>query len=62
MALSQTKAGGDVADINVQEAVPVHVAEIAPHALKRIAAQHARLRIGEPPVAFQDSKFKLARR
>ena len=61
VTFGQAKFGGDVAHIDVRDAVPIDVPKIHAHPFERVEAQHARLGIGKPAAAFQDREFQMAR-
>src|SRR6185503_18183473 len=51
---------GDVADVNVGNAVIIQVSEIHPHAFERVASKHVGFRRREASLAFQQSKPNLS--
>src|SRR3989442_474085 len=51
MALLQGVIGGDVTHDDVEQSVPVEVAERDPHSFERVVSQHLRRRSEEIPAA-----------
>ena len=60
MALLQGELGGDVADEDVEDAVAVQVAEVDPHALERVAADHLGVGRGQRLLPLQQGEPELA--
>src|SRR3954468_8037783 len=61
MTLCEAEFRGDVAHINVRDAVSVDVSEITSHPLEGIVSEHARFGCGEMSASFQFRKFQVAR-
>src|SRR6185369_16035699 len=61
MALGQSKPRCNIADINVENAVAIDIAEIHAHPLERIVPEHAGFRIGEVPAALQHGELEMSR-
>ena len=59
MAFSEAKSCGDIAHIDIEQTVPIHIAEIAAHSFERIVTEHARFRGREIPFAFQFDEFQM---
>ena len=60
MTLEKGVGAREIADVHVEPAVPVDVAEIDPHPLERILAQHTGARRRETSLALQQRKAQLA--
>src|SRR5687767_11808308 len=62
VTLGKAKFCGDVADVNVQHAVSIDIAEINTHSLEGISAKHAGFRRAQVPLSTQNSELQPARR
>ena len=62
MTFGQGERVRNITDVNVEQTVAVHVAEIHAHAFEGILAEHARFGVGESAAAFEHGKFQMAGR
>src|SRR5687767_7926440 len=61
MTFLQRKTIGDVAYINIEDAVAVDISEVYSHSLERILSKHERGRRCEAPLPFENREFEVPR-
>src|SRR2546423_12462818 len=59
MALGKPEFGGNVADVDIEDPIAIHIGEVATHALEGILSEHARLWSGETAAPLKLDELEM---